>query len=132
MKIRIKNLADPRHPLVYDSWLRYWASSNSLPRVAVDTGGRKAIERILSRPTTEVRTAVDSEDANKIYGLAVVDPSVKVLSWVYVKKEFREYGVARALLADIPEVRAWWVGRGANLVAKVTRIVFDPLLLLDL
>jgi hypothetical protein len=132
VKIRIKKLTDPRHPLVYDSWLRYWSSSNALPRGAVDTGGRAAIERILSRPSTEVRTAVDSEDSNKIYGLAVVDPSLKMLSWIYVKKEFREYGVARALLHDLPEVRAWWIGKGANLISKVSKVSYEPLLLITL
>jgi GNAT superfamily N-acetyltransferase len=139
MKIRIKKMPEKAYPLAYDSWILYLSSSNMLPRTSVDAGARKIIDRILTRPTTEVRAAVDADDQDKIRGIIVLDRTLgkpqegsALVHWIYVKRDDRGYGISKALLEGISEVRAWWLGRGAALIARSVKVVYEPMLLAEI
>jgi hypothetical protein len=126
MRIQIKRVTDKQPALLLDAWIRTWMTSSSLGRDVVDTGARRAIERILTRPTTEVLSAVNV-DKGRIDGLAVVDRQLGVLHFIWVRSESRQFGVAKALLAGLPSpLRVWWLARGADRVGRAAAIRFDP------
>lgn len=133
MRIRVKAVTEKQPALLLDSWIRTWMTSSGLGRDVVDAGARRAIERILTRPTTEVLAAVNVDLEERIEGLAVVDRSLSLLHFVWVRSESRQFGVAKALLAGLPSpLRVWWLARGADRVARAAPIRFDPLALLEI
>lgn len=133
MRVKVKVLAEKQPALVLDSWIRTWMSSSGLGREVVDAGARRIIERILTRPTTEIRVAENVDKEHRIDGLAVVDRQLALLHFVWVRSESRQFGVAKALLAGLPSpLRVWWLGKGADRVARAAPVRFDPLAMLEL
>jgi ribosomal protein S18 acetylase RimI-like enzyme len=99
----IEGLHDARS-LVYATWLRCYQSSSPMARhLHKDTFFREhhqVIDRILARPSTEVRLAVLPDDPSVVFGWSVHEPGL--IHFVYVKPSFRRYGIAKSLLAGLP------------------------------
>jgi hypothetical protein len=131
VKIKVRKAIADEHALVYDAWLRHLASSAGLPFARVEVGGRRVIDRILRRPGTEVRLAVDAEDRERILGLVVLDVHARLLHFAYTKREAQQFGICRTLLAGLPPLRVWWMSKGARHVARCAEISYDPLALVE-
>lgn len=100
-RVALRPMAPADRNFVRKSWLRSYAASAQarIAGRAYWTGHHDLIERLLERAS--VRVACSSTHAGTIVGFACVGwPST--LHYVYVREEFRRYGVARRLLADLP------------------------------
>tara|TARA_R110000868_G_scaffold148576_1_gene370549 strand:+ start:412 stop:708 length:297 start_codon:yes stop_codon:yes gene_type:complete len=64
------------------------------------------LSNLLSKPTTLVIIACDPNDDKTIYGyiVAELDQAAMILHWVYTKHSFRNFGMAKAMLAEIQTV----------------------------
>jgi hypothetical protein len=131
VRIKIRTATPEDWPLVYDSWIRHLCSSSGLYFGQIERGGRRMIDRILRKPGCEVRLAVDADDRQRILGLVVVEPGAAILHYAFTKLDFRRYGVCRELLAGLPPMRVWWLGKGARHVARCAELVYDPLALVE-
>lgn len=131
MRIRIRKASDRRMGLVYDSAIKYLANAG-LGRTRVDAGARRVLDRVLTRPSTEVRLAVEADDTDHIVGLAVLDRELRILHWVYVRADDRRCGVARALLDGLGPMRCWHAGRNSEHVGRVVELRYDPLCLAEI
>lgn len=85
-------------------WSFYEGSPNlrAADRDHFRTEMTKTIRRVCDG--SEVRVACDPSDENTLVGFAAFTHGT--LHYVYVKKDFRRMGVARALLHDVP-IRAY-------------------------
>lgn len=126
VKIRIRKGHVGATGLVYDAWIKTVAEEAHLRRRSVDPGLRRAIDRVLAKPTTEVLVALEV-DTGDIAGFVVVDPAAGVLHFAYTKPGKRRYGVARTLLGG-QAWRCWLLTRYARHLAG---LAFDPLALLE-
>jgi hypothetical protein len=133
VKIKLRSLQDADKALVYDSWLRHLATTAGLRFDDVAPNARRLIDRVLTRPTTSVRVAVDADDRDKILGLAVLDEDLALLHWVWVRSEARGWGICRAMLRNLPaEMNAWWMSRNTGAIARcVGKLTYAPMALLE-
>lgn len=96
----VKGLGDARS-LIFATWLKSYQNSSlfakGIPRETFFAQHHKVIERILER--AEVRLAVLPDDPSVVFGWSVTEPGC--VHYVYVKPDFRRYGIARALLAHV-------------------------------
>jgi hypothetical protein len=75
------------------------------------------IEEILKDPTTAVRVACDPTDADQIFGYIVGSLApVPTAYWTYVKHPFRNFGVGKALMADIKPAIHCTLARPTSLI----------------
>lgn len=81
---------------VVDSWLRSYAGSPmaELAGRAYWTGHKRVVERILAEGAP-VHVACSIDDPGTLFGWACKGDA---LHYVYVKREFRRFGLARSLL----------------------------------
>jgi GNAT superfamily N-acetyltransferase len=90
-------------PFVFATWLRsYKRSSSFARRVPNDVFYKfhhQAIERILVRTSAQLRIAHAPDAPGVILGYAVTEPGV--VHFVYVKGDFRRFGIGSALLAHV-------------------------------
>lgn len=96
---------------VRSSWLRSHADSalaRCLGRSAYMTGHHDVIDALLERATLRVACSVTHRAT--IVGWACVEPA-DVVHYVFVREEFRRYGVARRLLADVTGERVTYSHR---------------------
>ena len=90
-------------PLVYNSWLKQYRESPFT--VGVSNGvyyeqHRKLIDALVSR--AELKIACDPSDPTKIYSWACGELyEVPVIHFVYTKKQYRDCGLAKLLLASL-------------------------------
>ncbi|MBU6278588.1 MAG: hypothetical protein KGN78_05035 [Actinomycetales bacterium] len=115
----VEGLGDARS-LIFATWLKSYQNSSlfakGVPRETFFAQHHKVIERILER--AEVRLAVLPDDPSVVFGWSVTEPCQRisivdrdagivrvtpesVVHYVYVKPDFRRYGIAKALLAHV-------------------------------
>lgn len=85
---------------IYSSWRRGLFYGNKHP-AGIDEAEfmrntQEKLERIMKDSRTDIRVACLIEDPSVIVGYAVTAPST--LHWVYVKKDWRQIGLAKALV----------------------------------
>lgn len=97
----VHGIRDAR-PLVFATWLRSFQATSDLgkklPRDAFFASHHRVIERILARGAT-VTLAVLPDDTSVVFGWSVTEGNV--VHYVYVKPDFRKFGLATALLAHV-------------------------------
>jgi GNAT superfamily N-acetyltransferase len=109
---------------VMHSWLRSYESS----AVARDMGRsyylshERTIRRILER--ADVLVACLEDDPETIVGYAVTGP--ETVFYVYVKKDFRRLGIARALLAPYLELATIYTHKSARALPVPASWVYVP------
>ena len=88
--------------LVYATWLRSYEAwslaAKHIPRDVFFAEHHKVIDRVLGRGAS-VRVAALPDEPDVILGWAVTEGPV--VHYVYVKPDFRRYGLAKALLAHV-------------------------------
>lgn len=89
-------------PFVLNSWLQSFARAPFARLVPVDAYWRGHHELVLSvLGRSETRVACSPTDTDAIMGWSVTAPGV--VHYVYVKFPYRRLGIARRLLAHVPE-----------------------------
>lgn len=87
--------------MVYSKWLRSLRYGNDYFKLIDDKAYfenyHKFIEAILSKPDTRVRLAVLSEDADIVFGFAVVKGD-NVLHYIHCQRDYRKTGIGKSLL----------------------------------
>ena len=125
----VEGLGDARS-LVYSTWLRSYEHSSPMtkqvPRAAFFAEHHKVIDRIMARNPV-VKMAVMPDDPSVVFGWAVYELPGR-LHYVYVKPDFRRYGIAKALLADIPRPFQYshWTYILRDLDSKIPGSRFNP------
>lgn len=127
----VEGLGDARS-LVYSTWLRSYEHSSPMtkqvPRAVFFTEHHKVIDRIMARDPI-VKMAVMPDDPSVVFGWAVVEKGpAYTVHYVYVKPDFRKYGIAKALLADIPRPFNYshWTYILRDLEPKIPGSRFNP------
>jgi len=95
------------YSLVYDSWARSFRKSpwaGCIPNHLYDQVSRAGIADILDRGARVVCAVQElDEGARRVMGYAVSEPNV--LHWLFVKRDYRGFGVGSALLRET--IRDW-------------------------
>lgn len=89
---------------IMHNWLHTYKVSSfarGLKREVYYPYQRELIEEILSRPETETLVAVLTEEPDALLGFAAIEQDL--LHYVYVKPKWRTIGIAKSLLALLPE-----------------------------
>jgi len=116
---------------IYSSWLNHNYYSNPyfthMPQDLYFKEYSKEINKIIKNPLAEITIAVLEEDPNMIIGYAVTT-GTDTLNWVYVKKDYRNKGVAKFLLASKHITKATTLTKtGIKILNTHKHIQFNPL-----
>lgn len=89
-------------PYVFSTWLRDLrdADSSGLPDDLWFPAYRALVERILGDRTVLALVAAAADAPTEILGYVVCEPEA-VLEWVFVRKKFRQKGLAKRLLQAV-------------------------------
>lgn len=88
-------------PFIFSTWLRGYRRSSfarPIPSATFFSIHHQVIERILSRPSTQVYVACAPDDHDSILAYVVSEP--QVLHWLYTKMLYRGHGLAKALIKE--------------------------------
>jgi GNAT superfamily N-acetyltransferase len=124
----IDGLHDARS-LVYATWLRsYQAASpqtKHVPREIYFREHHKVLDGIFARSPT-IKLATMPDDSNVVFGWAVTENDT--VHYVYVKPDFRRYGIARALLAHVPRPFTYthWTWIVRDLEKHLEKCAYNP------
>lgn len=115
-------------PFVYASWLKGLRYGNDwfgmIDSEAYFTAYHKVIEHILHSPGVEVKVACLSDDLDVILGYSVSSPNA--LSWVFVKRPWRNIGIAKALCPSDPSVVTHTTKTAVSILKKHPNVRFNP------
>lgn len=126
---------------VFSVWLRSYKHDSPITKYTLsDTFydfHQRQLDEILSQPSTEVYVACDVSDDTLIFGFIAFRPVRNIIDYIYVKKPFRRFGIAKALLAQAdPKINlADWAithityGALDILFSKNLKFNFNPYLL---
>lgn len=121
---------------LYATWLRSYKTSSYFAkriRNAVFYKQHAAvIKHILNKPTTKVFVASPKDDHDTILGYLACEPGKNAIAhFVYVKEDFRNMGIARALFLAaeiIPDYLTFthWTHPLDALVDRFDSMIYDP------
>lgn len=124
--VEIRNGVIADSDLIYATWLRPLYYDNDLfSEIGRDQYFKtypKIIEKILERPAIWVRIACLKEDPDVILGYAVLEKDM--LHWIYVKKAWRELGLAKKLVP--PYIVQFSHATNLGLKLKPKDWIFNP------
>jgi hypothetical protein len=97
-------------PLIFSSWLksyRDYSTVSGCPNGIYYDRFHGLISNILSNPATLCIVACDPNDSKSIFGYVVAElgQASMTFHWCYVKHPLRNFGLARALEAEINSVK---------------------------
>jgi len=127
-------------PFITSSWLkshRYGYSSQSVPNTVYYHQHHKILEEVI--PRSVVLVACNHEDPDQILGwmCAEVVDTAMVIHYVYVKKSFRKFGLAKRLVQTMAEVEdppafmCTHSNREVRDIVEKKEIIYNPYLLFD-
>lgn len=97
----VDGIGDARS-LIFATWLKSYQANSAfvrhIPRDVFFRHHHDVIERLLERGAT-VKLATLPDDPSTVFGWSVTSPGA--VHYVYVKPDFRRYGIATALLAHV-------------------------------
>lgn len=105
--VAIRNGNENDEPFIFNSWLRSYINSEDskhVPKSNYYVGQHKVIEDTLN--ATNVRVAHHFEDVNHVLGYIVFEydePRKAIVHWLFVKRPFRSYGIARMLWKSVTD-----------------------------
>jgi GNAT superfamily N-acetyltransferase len=118
---------EDRSPIM-SFWLKgvYWGSDyfNQMPQDLFFQLYAEHIKRILFSPLTKVDVACEEGNPDQIFGYACY--AEQTLHWVYVKKGYRNKGIARLLLKDKNIDTATSMTKAGRAIMKKHNVVFNP------
>ena len=114
---------------IYATWLRglYHSDTwyNYIKKDVFMHHYHRVIEHILNNPTTEITLACLKDDESVIVGYSVGTKDKKILHFTFVKKAWRNIGVAKMLISVLPQSVTHVTKVGLSLIQKL-RIDFNP------
>lgn len=136
-EVEIRPLKKEDHAFLFSSWLRSYKQSRFAHRIKNDIyfmWHHILIERLLSRPSVSVHVAHMKGDADIIFGFLVsetMNQEPRILHYVYVKDDFRGFGLARELFnaakLRAPVYFSHWTYLADPIVEKhQATLVYDP------
>lgn len=103
LPIRIREAIQPDIPFVYSSWLHQHSHSAFASGVSKSTffsNHRRIIDKLIQK--TDIYVACDAADTSVMYGFICGEVHEwPLVHYIYVKKNFRGYGIARLLLEQL-------------------------------
>lgn len=100
----IRKLVKDDLAYIYDSFKKSYrelGSEQHVPRHVYWPHQHELIEKMLANPAVEFRVAADPEDANFIWGYAIIEAGY-IVHYVFVRASAQRQGVAALLLKDVP------------------------------
>ena len=88
----------------------------------------KVLESIISSGAYKINVMCDKDDSNVIIGYSVLSPDATVLHWVFVKKDFRGYGVATDLVPETVKTVTHLTKAGIRILKK-KNLAYNPFIL---
>lgn len=112
------------------TWLKglYYGESwfSQIPKDIFMNSYKKIASTILINPNINVRVACLKEDPGVILGYSITTSDDKAVVWVFVKKPWRENGIAKSLLPTSPQYVTHLTALGKTLLPKLKTAVFNP------
>jgi len=108
MNFKVRALQENDINFILSTWLRNYKFSSyfakPIKNATFYAWHEQVIKRILSRPTTRANVCCSTDDDNLILGYSITEQQgdIPVIHYVYVKKAFRQFGIAKALLDGNP------------------------------
>jgi len=127
-------------PFITSSWLksnRYGYLPQSIPNTVYYHQHHKILEEVI--PRSVVLVACNHEDPDQILGwmCAEVVDTAMVIHYVYIKKTFRKFGLAKRLVETMAEVEkppafmCTHSNREVRDIVERHKIIYNPYLLFD-
>jgi len=138
LNVIVRDATQEDLPLIYNSWLKQYRESPfsvGISNSVFYSQHRKVIDHLLSRAI--IKVACDTQDPTKIYSWACGEVyDTPVLHFAYTKKEYRNKGLCKLLLAEF----GWSLGnhiitthfmkyKNSRQQNKEKKIVYNPYLL---
>lgn len=86
----------------------------------------KVAEALIKAPTTSIQIACLKEDKDVILGYSLLSSDFQTIIWVQVKKEWRNVGIAKALVPARPVAVSHLTKVGKTLLPKLNGAIFNP------
>lgn len=103
-----------------DSWF------SKVKKIIFLSNYRQILKGIIAKPTTQIRVACIKDDPNEIKGYAILVNNGQALMWVFVKKDWRKNGIAKALIPSTVTEVTNLTHLGAILIKKYPNLSFNP------
>lgn len=87
---------------------------------------RNILRNEMALSTTRVKIACIASDPNEIKGFSILVNNEKALMWVFVKKDWRKHGMARALVPDTVVEVTNLSPVGESIIKKYPHVSFNP------
>lgn len=114
---------------IYATWLRGLRWGNELFKIidqeAYFDKYKQVIEIIIKRPNTRINVAALKEDPNVVLGYSVIEDNK--LHWVFVKKAWRNMGVATSLVPKTVSICTHMTNSGYKILERKP-LIFNPFL----
>lgn len=81
---------------------------------------------LVDAPGVTIKIACLPEDQDVILGYSIVSNDSKTVYWCFVKKAWRERGIAKSLLPKEPEYVAHLTALGESLLCKISNPKLNP------
>ena len=101
-----------------DSWF------SQIPKDIFMSNYKIVAETLVKRGN--VKVACLKDDPDTIIGYSILSPDYQTIHFVYVKKLWRNHGVARSLLPQFPTTVTHLTALGKELVTKFNNVIFNP------
>ena len=139
--VQFRILEAPDEAFVYNAWLKSYKDSPCGKTLINDIfyGNHKLIvKKLMEDPLVNILLAVNPDDRDQIYGFACVEktPTVSTLHYVYTKYNFRQFGIAKAMVTtiepDLDKIKFMThLPRDWRSVVDKFNILYNPYLLKD-
>jgi hypothetical protein len=87
---------------------------------------RKILQGIIAKPSTQIRIACIKDDPTEIKGYVILTNNAKAIMWIFVKRDWRKNGIARALVPDTVTEVSNLTHLGEILIKKYPQLSFNP------
>lgn len=118
------------HAFIMASFLRglYYGDSwfSIIPKNLFMGAYKHVAEAIVKSPKNAVKVAVLKEDPTVIIGYSILNRELDKIHFVYVKKDWRNKGLGKALTPLYPRVATHLTKTGKSLLSKYPDCVFNP------
>lgn len=101
-----------------DSWF------SLIPKDIFMVHYKPIIEMLLAKSV--IKIACPKDDPSIIMGYSILSADYLTIHYVYVKKQFRLFGIARSLLPKYPEQITHLTELGRKLMNKFESVIFNP------
>lgn len=104
-----------------DTWF------SKIPKRIFMDNYKKVAAALFDGPRTKIYVACLPEDPDTILGYSILSLDHEIIHFVYVKKIWRKYGIARKLVPPNPKYVSHLTSEGSTLLSKFSNeVLFNP------